>query len=64
MDLAGLSCEIEPILSEDYPMRSPRPLNSRMDCSALLETYGIPRDAWVNDLEHVLTELAEKSDAT
>ena len=64
MDLAGLSCEIEPILSTDYPMESPRPLNSRMDCSALLETYGIPRDAWVNDLEHVLTELAEKSDAT
>ncbi len=64
MDLAGLSCEIEPILSADYPMGSPRPLNSRMDCSALLETYGIPRDAWVNDLEHVLTELAEKSDAT
>ena len=64
MDLAGISCEIEPILSTDYPMESPRPLNSRMDCSALLETYGIPRDAWVNDLEHVLTELAEKSDAT
>lgn len=64
MDLAGLSCEIEPILSADYPMGSPRPLNSRMDGSALLEAYGIPRDAWANDLEHVLTELAEKSDAT
>ena len=64
MDLAGLSCEIAPILSADYPMGSPRPLNSRMDGSALLEAYGIPRGDWAKDLEHVLTELAEKSDAT
>ena len=64
MDLARLSCEIAPILSADYPMASPRPLNSRMDGSALLDAYGIPRGIWTNDLEHVLTELAEKSDAT
>jgi dTDP-4-dehydrorhamnose reductase len=64
MDLAGLSCEIAPILSADYPMGSPRPLNSRMDGSALLEAYGIPRGDWAKDLEHVLSELAEKSDAT
>lgn len=64
MDLAGLSCEIAPILSADYPTESPRPLNSRMDGRALLEAYGIPRCDWAKDLEHVLTELGEKSDAT
>lgn len=64
MDLAGLSCEIVPILSADYPMASPRPLNSRLDGSTLLDAYGIPRGIWTNDLKHVLTELAEKSDAT
>jgi dTDP-4-dehydrorhamnose reductase len=64
MDLAGLTCEIVPILSADYPTTAPRPLNSRMECSSLLDAYGIPRDAWSHDLEHVLTELKEKSDAT
>ena len=64
MVLAGLSCEIAPILSADYPAGSPRPINSRLDGIALLEAYGIPRADWADDLGHVITELAEKSDAT
>ncbi len=64
MDLAGLSCEIRPILSAGYPTTAPRPLNSRMECHSLLDAYGIPRPAWALDLEHTLSELKEKSDST
>ena len=64
MDLARLTCEIVPISSADYPTVALRPLNSRMECGSLLDAYGIPQDAWSRDLEHVLTELEERSGAT
>jgi len=64
MDLAGLSCEIKPILTKEYPTVASRPLNSRMDCHSLLDEYGILRPAWVLDLERVLIELKEQSNAT
>ena len=64
MGLAGLSCEIRPILTTEYPTAAPRPLNSRMDGHSLLDAYGIPRPAWAPDLERVLSELKDPSDAT
>ena len=64
MDLAGLSCEIRPILTTEYPTAAPRPLNSRMECHSLLDAYGIPRPDWALDLEHTLSELKEKFDET
>ena len=64
MDLAELPCEIRPILTAEYPTAAPRPLNSRMECHSLLDAYGISRPAWALDLEHILTELKGKSDAT
>lgn len=64
IDLSGLSCEIIPILSEGYPTASPRPLNSRMDCRSLFDSYGIARDPWLYDLKHIIYELKEKSNET
>jgi dTDP-4-dehydrorhamnose reductase len=64
MGLAGLSCEIRPILTTEYPTTAPRPLNSRMDGHSLLDAYGIFRPAWGPDLERVLSELKDQSDAT
>jgi|TARA_B110000305_G_C19465859_1_gene657978 dTDP-4-dehydrorhamnose reductase len=64
MDLAELPCEIRPILTAEYPTAAPRPLNSRMECQSLLEVHGIARPTWTLDLEHIITELKEKSDAT
>lgn len=62
--LSGLSCKIIPILSADYPTASPRPLNSRLNCSSLFDSYGIIRDPWLSDLEHILYELKEQSNET
>ena len=64
MDLAELPCEIRPILTAGYPTAAPRPLNSRIECRSLLDAYGISRPAWPLELEHILTELKEKSNAT
>ncbi len=64
MELAGLSCEINPILTKDYPTTAPRPLNSRMDDNLLYEDYGIIRPAWSPDLEQIIIELRELSGAT
>ena len=64
MDQAGLSCDIKSILTKEYPTLAHRPLNSRMDCGSILDTFGITQPAWVLDLEQVINELKEQSDAT
>ncbi len=64
MDLAELPCQIRSISTVEYPTAAPRPLNSRMECHSLRDAYGISRPAWALDLEHILTELKEKSDAS
>lgn len=58
MARAGLSCRIEGIPSSDYPTPARRPLNSRLDCSALAAGYGVPRPDWRAGLDAVLKELA------
>ena len=64
IDFSDISCKIIPILSTDYPTASPRPLNSRLDCRSLFDSYGIIRDPWLLDLEHILYELKECSNET
>ncbi len=54
---AGLSCVVTDIPSSAYPTSAVRPLNSRMDCSATEETFGIARPDWRATLTHILTEL-------
>lgn len=57
MARAGLSCRIEGIPTSAYPTPAQRPLNSRMDCSALTAAFGIPRPDWRAGLDEVLKEL-------
>ena len=54
---AGLSCEVAPIPSSDYPTPAARPLNSRMDCSATEAAFGIIRPDWRASLAQVLKDL-------
>jgi dTDP-4-dehydrorhamnose reductase len=58
---AGLSCRIEEIPSSAYPTPARRPLNSRLDCSALEAAFGICRPDWQAGLTEILTELGAKS---
>jgi len=53
---AGLACEIEDILSRDYPTPACRPLNSRLDCSALA-TFGLCQPDWRAALKDVIRDL-------
>ena len=56
-DMAGLDCVVEDIPSSAYPTPATRPLNSRMDCSATTDVFGIPRPEWRAGLAAILKEL-------
>jgi dTDP-4-dehydrorhamnose reductase len=57
MDRAGLPCQITNIPTSAYPTPAKRPPNSRLDCSALEQTYGIRRPDWRAGLDDILREL-------
>ncbi|WP_138935042.1 dTDP-4-dehydrorhamnose reductase [Roseovarius arcticus] len=54
---AGLPCTITDIPSSAYPTPAQRPMNSRLDCSAAMATFGIPRPDWRDGLADILTDL-------
>jgi dTDP-4-dehydrorhamnose reductase len=54
---AGLSCVIHDIPSSAYPTPAARPMNSRLDCSSLTQSFGIPRPDWRHGLADILKEL-------
>ena len=57
---AGLACVVEPIPSSAYPTPAPRPRNSRLDCQALRDRFGISRPDWRADLKDVLKALRDQ----
>jgi dTDP-4-dehydrorhamnose reductase len=59
MATANLPCQIRDIPSSDYPTPAKRPLNSRLDCSALTAAFGIPRPDWRQDLKAIVKELTQ-----
>lgn len=54
---AQLAVDVSGIPSTDYPTPAKRPLNSRLDCTATQQVFGIERPDWRVGLRHVLTEL-------
>ena len=54
---AGKAVAVTPIPTTDYPTPAKRPLNSRMDCSAIKQVFGIPRPDWREGLNMILQEL-------
>ena len=54
---AGISCDVTPIPSSDYPTLAARPLNSRMDCTSTQTAFGIARPDWTVSLAQVLKDL-------
>ncbi|KMK63949.1 dTDP-4-dehydrorhamnose reductase [Puniceibacterium sp. IMCC21224] len=53
----GAQVEVADIPSSDYPTPAPRPLNSRLDCSATQQAFGIARPDWATGLRDVLSDL-------
>ena len=49
--------EVDAITTEEYPTPASRPLNSRLDCEKIRNTFGIPQPSWEVNLKDVLDEL-------
>lgn len=56
-DQAGRDVAVTGIPTRDFPTPAKRPLNSRLDCSALARDFGIARPDWRAGLRRVLDEL-------
>ena len=56
-DQSGKSVAVTPIPTADYPTPAQRPLNSRMDCTATKQAFGIDRPDWVAGLKTILDDL-------
>lgn len=54
---AHISCAVGDIPSTDYPTPARRPMNSRLDNSATMAAFGIPRPDWRAGLDDILAEL-------
>ena len=54
---AGLPVQVEDIPTSEFPTRAPRPLNSRLDCTAFERTFGLGRPDWRAALRDVLHDL-------
>ena len=59
-DLAGKKIELEPISTAAYPTAARRPLNSRLDCSALAAAGLTPLPEWQDALARYLQALEEE----
>ena len=56
---AGLPVEVSGIPTSSYPTPAERPLNSRLDCTAIQNMFGIPQPDWRVGLTKVLQDLGE-----
>ena len=54
---SGLSPQVVDIPTSAYPTPARRPLNSRLDCTAITRDFGIARPDWRTGLAAVITEL-------
>lgn len=56
---ANLPCRINDIPTAEYPTPAKRPLNSRLDCHAFTDRFGIPRPDWRAGLKVIVKELTQ-----
>jgi len=55
--LAGLEVTVRGIASADYRVPAARPLNSRLDCGATMQVFGLARPDWHTGLAQVTGRL-------
>lgn len=58
---AGAPTQVHDIATADYPSPVPRPLNSRLDCTATEAVFDIKRPRWQSDLAGVVARIRETS---
>lgn len=52
------SVTISPITTDQYPTPAKRPANSRLDTEKFSNTFEIPADAWQDEMQQVIDDLA------
>ncbi|MCW3695219.1 MULTISPECIES: dTDP-4-dehydrorhamnose reductase [Burkholderia] len=57
IDLKLRSIDIAPIATHEYPLPATRPMNSRLDCSKLMSTFGITLPDWRSGVDYVFDQL-------
>lgn len=60
-DAADLKTQVNGIPSQDYPTPASRPLNSRMDCSALQTAFDIKRPDWRASLPALIATITSET---
>ncbi len=55
--MANLNVHVDDISTANYPTAAKRPLNSRLDCSRVLNDFGIKEPKWQPALKKVLKKL-------
>lgn len=55
--ISSLECQIEPILTKDYPTLAPRPSFSVLDKSKIKKDFGIKIPYWKESLAECLTQI-------
>jgi dTDP-4-dehydrorhamnose reductase len=58
---SGLTCEVKPLRTEEYPTRATRPAYSVLDKTKIRETYKINIPSWEKSLELMLKNNSEQS---
>jgi dTDP-4-dehydrorhamnose reductase len=56
-DMAGLTCQVNPIPSSAYPTPAKRPGYSVMDCADLVRDFGIELKPWQESLQRCIEQL-------
>ena len=53
----GIECQVRPILSEEYPYKTPRPHYSVLDKSKFKKTFGVAIPHWMDGLKRCMRVL-------
>jgi len=61
--LIGNAPQVTPITTAEYPTPAARPLNSRLDCSKIVQNFGISPDNWEASLATMFENLQSVEDA-
>ena len=59
-DSLGLTCDLVPIPSDQYPTPARRPMNSRMDAAKLERTFGLALPTWEKELARCLARISHQ----
>ena len=57
-----IPCDVNPILSSEFPTTATRPHNSRLDCTTTERDFGIKRPNWKLSLSKVLENLEKPNE--